>query len=212
MNMKPVFITERISYLPATEEPLCADVVVIAGAEFNWIYDVGSSAEAAEFVSALPGRKNVIISHFHGDHTANLNRIAYDNLYCGDFSAAKLGKGISVTSALSIDDGVRLDIFPLASTHSKGALGLQVDGKIAFIGDAVYSQVKGGRAVYNVNTLKQMISVLERLEAERFALSHSEGFIHSKNDVIRSLRELYSSRKPGESYISECQSERKEEK
>ena len=45
--MERIKITEQISYCPATEEPLSADVGFIRCGEEWWIYDVGSSTEAA---------------------------------------------------------------------------------------------------------------------------------------------------------------------
>ena len=43
--MERIKITEQISYCPATEEPLSADVGFIRCGEEWWIYDVGSSTE-----------------------------------------------------------------------------------------------------------------------------------------------------------------------
>ena len=35
-------VTDRISYIKATEKPLSADVGIIEGDEFCWIFDVGA--------------------------------------------------------------------------------------------------------------------------------------------------------------------------
>lgn len=201
--MSLISITDKILYLPASNSPLSSDVVIIHGEAYSWIYDVGNSDEARQVISSIQGRKNIIISHFHEDHLGNLKKLQYDNIYCGEFTAKKVQFGIPVTSKISFDDIVHLDIFPIPSTHSKGAVGLQADEKIAFVGDAVYPQNKGGRSAYNANTLKETIDCLESLKAHRLAVSHSPQFLLDKDSVISNLKQIYGKRQSGESFIFE---------
>ena len=62
-------INDRISYVPASEHPLSADMAVIKGNRHYYIFDTGSSFENLKLLYSLPDDKQVIISHFHGDHS-----------------------------------------------------------------------------------------------------------------------------------------------
>lgn len=191
-------ITDRISYFPATEMPLSADVGIIRCDDELWIYDVGSFEEAAEAVNVLPEHKNIVLSHFHPDHTGNVSRMAYDMLYAGPFTCRKLEKGIVVDNHLHFKNGIHL--FPLPSCHAKGCVGLEY-GDYAFLGDATYSTMKAGQIAYNAGLLKELIAVLKSLQANWFLLSHSEPFAHPKAEVIVQLEEIYACRDRYEPYI-----------
>lgn len=102
-------LQSRILHLPASmpseTSPLSADVYAIRGDTAWWIFDVGASDGAADFINNLPCdvsagellegtvphlhqdaaplKKNIVISHFHRDHFFNLSRVSFDNLYVG---------------------------------------------------------------------------------------------------------------------------------
>ena len=59
-------ISDKISYIPATENPLSADIGIIRDGGQTWLFDVGDSAAA---IDGLSGSFQVVLSHFHGDHT-----------------------------------------------------------------------------------------------------------------------------------------------
>ena len=141
-----ISITDKISYLPAGENPLSADVGIVEGQKALWLFDLGNSAEAAEALNALKKPKNAVISHFHSDHLGNLDRVVLSELYLGanTFNYAWLGKFVRDDNY--IDDGVKLRIFPLPSSHAKGSLGIEVSGEYAFLGDGVYPGTKNGKA------------------------------------------------------------------
>lgn len=191
-------LTDRISYFPATEMPLSADVGIIRCADELWIYDVGSSREAAEVIDSLAGPKNIVLSHFHADHAGNIGCVAYDMLYAGAYTCRKLEKGTVVDSHLHFENGIH--IFPLPSGHAKGCVGLEY-GDYAFLGDAVYSMEKDGKAAYNAGLLKELIAVLKSLRANWFLLSHKEPFVSSKAEVIILLEGIYARRDRNEPYI-----------
>lgn len=194
-------LTERISYLPVSDNPLSADVGIIRGDVFTWFFDVGSNDDAFEIITGSGSPRKIVLSHFHADHTRNLARIAYTDLYCGDFTCAKLQDGEVIREPVTFDDGIELTLFPMASTHSKGAVGLEVDEEYAFLGDALYGAYKKGRMAYNVTKLKEMITVLEGLRAPQFLISHDPAFVRPGQKVIAELKALYDSRKPGEAFI-----------
>lgn len=194
-------LTERISYLPASLEPLSSDIGFIHGDRYEWVFDVGSNEEALKVIQGMEREKNVILSHFHKDHTDNLERISYENLYCGDYTKKKFGKGIEVKSQVTFEDGVRITIFPIPSLHSKGTVGLEVEEEYAFLGDAVYGMMKNGKAAFNINLLKETIFVLESLKADKLLISHNVAFVKSKAEVIAELKKLYNMRRTGEAYV-----------
>lgn len=194
-------LSKQISYLPANVNPLSSDVGVVHGNKYEWIFDVGSNSEAVDIIQKIDKEKIVILSRFHKDHTDNLGRVQYDALYCGSFTYEKLGKGIEVKEPLQFEDGVKITIFPIPSTHSKGAVGLEVNEEFAFLGDAIYGAVKNGKIVMNVSLLKEMILALNNLKADKFLLSHDTAFVKSKTTVISELNDLYQKRQKGEPYI-----------
>ena len=196
--MKLLKIADEISYFPHRESPLSADVGIVHCDDGLWIYDVGSIEENATAVNDLQGYKNVVLSHFHQDHTGNIEHVTYDRLYAGAFTCRRLGVGTAVEGHLFFDNGIHLFLLP--SSHAKGCVGLEY-GDYAFLGDAAYSMVKDGQAAYNVGILKEQITVLKSLRADWFLLSHSEPFACHRTEVISQLEEIYASRDRYSSYI-----------
>lgn len=200
-NVQTRILTERISYLPATDEPLSADVGIVRGDRFCWIFDVGNSEKSLRLIEGIRAEKNVVLSHFHADHCGNFARVSCHEMYCGRFTQTKLKTGTEVQVPVTIDDGVRITLFPIPSTHSRGAVGLAVNDEYAFLGDAVYGMRKAGEAVYNVSLLNEMIMVLEAVKVRDFLLSHDPDFARPKEQVIRKLKELYRTRMTGEAFL-----------
>jgi len=81
--IEPVKIKDRISYIKASEEPLSADVVLIEGKEYLYVFDVGNDSEVAEYLNAIPQKKRIILSHFHPDHMGNIGRMKFDTVFFG---------------------------------------------------------------------------------------------------------------------------------
>lgn len=199
--MERIFITDRLSYWKATENPLSADVGVIQGENNVWLFDVGNSPKVAAAINGLTGQKNVVLSHFHPDHIGNLGKIRYTRLYQGANTLRYTGTGTAVTEDVYLQDGVTLHLFPLPSSHAKGSIGLEVNGEYAFLGDGIYSTVKSGKTVYNAGLLLEEIKVLRLLKAKHFLLSHDERFIYSREEALEQLEEIYRRRDPKSSYI-----------
>ncbi len=65
-------INDHISYLTPTEHPLSANVVIIEGDAFFWVYDVGNHPavfrNSAEKVRTDRKRNSGDFIHFHPDH------------------------------------------------------------------------------------------------------------------------------------------------
>ncbi len=195
-----IVITDNISYIKASEKPLSADVGIIEGDEYLWIFDVGASETVLDFLNRIEKPKKAVLSHFHPDHTANTDKVAIDEIYLGANTFNYIKRGTVVEKDVFIEDGAAIHIFSLPSSHAKGSLGLEI-GDYAFLGDATYATMKQGKVCYNASVLKEEISVLKSLSAKYFLLSHDEKFIKSREEVIAELEEIYSKRNPKESYI-----------
>lgn len=76
-------LSPNVSYLPASENPLSADVVLIKEGGHVWIYDVGNGKKASETINRVQGEKYVVLSHFHADHAGNIAEVKFDRLYGG---------------------------------------------------------------------------------------------------------------------------------
>lgn len=190
-------ISDRISYLPATDAPLSSDIGVIRTEERLWLYDVGSTPAAAAVLNAMTGEKHVVLSHFHADHSANLPQIERQALFGGAYTCKKFG-GTAVTEPRRFADGVTL--FPLPSSHAKGCVGLAYRD-YAFVGDALYPMYRGDRAVYNAGQVQALCAALEQLSAEHLLVSHRKPLVQSRAAVLVWLRQLYRSRVGNEPYI-----------
>lgn len=212
----PVELSERVCYLPATLEPLSADVFAVRGRESWWIFDVGRSDEAVAFINGLPmggdfpKKKNIVISHFHWDHTENLMRavrgevrLPFDTLYVGNYTQRRLKMGEAVRAPLEFDDLVHIRIFPIPNSHAKGALAMTVDSAFAFLGDSTYAEVGKDSEPdsYNVQFLQEEIRVLKSLDTPCFCLSHRRRPVAEKDSVIAHLEGIYSRREKGENII-----------
>ena len=217
-----VKLNDRIQYLQVSYEPLSADVVAVRGDSAWWIFDVGACDMAVDFINALPRnlenapvpfKKNIVISHFHRDHLFNVVRhcsgevsLDFDTLYVGSHASKVVGEmsdreKVTVTSPLSFDDGVHIEISPIPNSHAKGSLALIVDDYL-FLGDATYPMVGHGTPdVYNVQILEQQVKMLKTLSPTHFCLSHKRGLVRDKTSVIQFLESVLARRQKNENYI-----------
>ena len=244
-------LQSRILHLPASmpseTTPLSADVYAIRGDAAWWIFDVGASDEAVDFINSLPWgdvmpgtaqhshqgvaplKKNIVISHFHRDHFFNLSRVHFDNLYVGretyrhcDESIRSCSDVTIVESPLQFEDGLRIRIELIPSSHAKGSLMLTVgditardanatardvlDGigetEIAFLGDSTYPTVNHrGLDFYNVQLLYRQIQFLRGCSAQRFVMSHRRFALREKESVLQMLEGYYNRRQPNKNLI-----------
>lgn len=199
--MELIRINDSIRYLPAGEEPLSSDVVFIDGADRTYIFDAGASDEAAEAINSVQGRKTVVISHFHRDHTANVSRIGFDRLYGSKETIRHTRTGTVITEPVVLEDDVPVTVMPMPSSHAKGCLALVYGDEYAFLGDGAYAGFKKERRVYNVYKLRETIKFLDSLNVRYFALSHYRHLVYEKKIVLEMLRAEYSKRKQGCDFI-----------
>lgn len=83
MSIERIKITEQISYIKASDNPLSADVILVEGQEYLYVFDVGNNEQVAEYLNSLPQKKRVILSHFHTDHMGNIGRVQWENVFFG---------------------------------------------------------------------------------------------------------------------------------
>ena len=199
--MPLINLTPEISYLPSVESPISSDVVFIKpqGSDTTWVFDTGTCSEAAEFINAVEGKKNIVISHFHPDHILNLLKVKYDKLYVTKYTKKYTRAGEIVDGELLFSDGIKISQIP--SSHSKGALILEYKD-YAFLGDATYCHFRLTAREYNVQLLEQMIKKMEEITAPNFCLSHDKGFVQPKESVLRIYRKILARRKNGSPTIN----------
>ena len=188
-------ISDNISYIPATEAPLSADIGIIRDGAGTWLYDVGNDPQA---IADLTGKYNVVLSHFHEDHTGNLQKLNIQSLYVSGETRRHTGMGTVVTGDLYFG---ALHLFPLPSSHCKGCLGLEIDKTYAFVGDALYCKTKNGAYTFSVQLVHDLLAVLKKLTAPDLLVSHFPGMIRPRADVIAEFEALYAMRQPGNNEI-----------
>lgn len=201
-------LAERLYYIPASDDPLSADVGVFYGDNRIWLFDVGygekvlSQIREACNMPAGKGKKiSIVISHFHPDHMGNINAFNDADIYVGANTRKYLDKGIVVDKDMYIDDGVKLHIFPFPSSHAKGSLGFEIEESYVWLGDGAYTTVINGMSCYNAGVLLEGIKVLKALAAENVLLSHQKRIVRDKAAVVSWLEKIYNSRKANEPYI-----------
>lgn len=194
-------ITDSIYYIKATNNPLSADVGIVEGKEYCWIYDVGCNEEVCQVLAGIKKDKAVVLSHFHPDHIGNLSKVSCSKLYCGDNTYKYIQTGEIVDRELVMEDGVSIHLFKIPSSHAKGSIGMEVNGEYAFWGDAAYCTTKSGKHVYNAQFLLEQIRVLEGLPAKYILLSHEEDFVTEKEKLLEMLYSWYGKRDAKSPYI-----------
>ncbi|MBO4416451.1 MAG: MBL fold metallo-hydrolase [Lachnospiraceae bacterium] len=123
--MPEIKITDRISYIPSCERPISGDVGIVRGDKFTYIYDTGSTRETLDFLYSLNGRCDIVISHFHGDHTwwltkhkpgdegvettdsisLTYERPEFRRIYVGSLTKKYISDGMTVTAPTLISSG-----------------------------------------------------------------------------------------------------------
>lgn len=195
-------LSEYITVLPALSSPLSADVFIVRGASRHWIFDVGNHPDHAADLIQIHGHKAIFLSHFHPDHMGNLGLIEDCDIFCGAHTRKYTDRSVMIIqNPVVFHDGIELKCFPVPSSHAKGCIGLEIDGEYAFLGDATYCTMKGGKAVYNVNLLKELIDLIRNLHASWLLTSHSIPLIRSKEEVLGELLAVYNRRTPHFPYV-----------
>lgn len=188
-------VSGTIRAIEASVDPLSADVGIIRNGDALWLYDVGNGEKSLAGFTECDG---IVLSHFHADHTGNLDRYRPQGLYLSRETYRHVQRGTVVQSELTIGN---MRIFPLPSSHAKGCLGLETESH-AFVGDALYGRVRDGCLTYNAQLLREEITVLKALRAPWLLVSHYPGLIRSKNEVLEELSAIYGMREKNRSEIT----------
>lgn len=198
--MEPIIINDRISYYESLEDPLSSDVIIVRGDSTIWLYDVGNSPLVTAGLNSLPGPKQVILSHFHPDHSGALSETDYDVLLVGNNTRKYTKEGTIVSDTITVKDGVHISVHPFPSSHAKGSLALGCD-EYLFAGDGLYTAAKEGRYFYNVSILTAQIAFFKEHRFKYIGLSHRKPFIVSYDEVFDFLQKILSLKEPGSPYI-----------
>lgn len=180
-------IGTSIRYLPASEQPLSAEVYFIQGEKNTYLYDVGNHSPELRVIQSLPKPPIAILSHHHADHTGNVLKGAFQKIYVGDFTREKLGVGTVVSEPMTIDDGIELEIIPCPSVHTPGSLILNVNREYCLIGDLFFR-----KPPVSTELARQMLEALSQVETGFFVVSHSgaENTFDKKSFLLELRREL----------------------
>ena len=162
-------IGKKIKYLQATNDPLSADVYLIDGDKHGYIYDVGNNENSLQYINQPGKEKIVILSHYHKDHTGNIECVDYRDLYVGKKTYEVVGKGIIVEDMLTINDGVKIDVIHCPSPHTDGSLIITVDNEYTLIADLYFT-----RPPFDKEKAMKMIDSLMSIDTKYFVISHQE--------------------------------------
>ena len=180
-------ITEKIKYLPATNNPLSADVYFIEGDNHCYIYDVGNDDNSLLHINRVNKEKTIILSHYHKDHIGNIERICVRNLYVGRKTYETIGKGKVVEDAFTINDGVKIEVIPCTSPHTDGSLIINVDNEYTLIADLYFT-----RPPFDSSKAMKMIETLRNINTKYFVISHQEDEkVISKEKFIAELLDYF---------------------
>ena len=184
-------IGKRIKYVPATNDPLSADVYLIDGDKYCYIYDVGNNENSLQYINQLGKEKVVILSHYHKDHTGNIEGIHYHDLYVGKKTHEVIGKGIVVEDKFTINDGVKIDVTHCTSPHTDGSLIITVDNEYTLIADLYFT-----RPPFDKDKTMKMIESLRDIDTKYFVVSHQEDEkVIPKEKLISELTDYFSHKK-----------------
>lgn len=176
-------IGERIKYLPATNDPLSADVFCIEGDQYCYVYDVGSDERSLRYINQIAKEKVVVLSHHHKDHTSNIDSIHYRGLFVGKQTYEAIGKGVIVENAFTINDGVKIDVIHCTSPHTDGSLIITVDNEYTLIADLFFT-----RPPFDKDKAMKMLESLKNINTKYFVISHEEDEkVISKEKLIKEL-------------------------
>ena len=162
-------IGERIKYLPATNDPLSADVFCVDGDQYCYIYDVGSDERSLQYLNQIVKEKIVVLSHYHKDHTGNIDGVHYRDLFVGTKTYEAVGKGVIVQDAFTINDGVKIEISHCVSPHTDGSLIVTIDNEYTLIADLFFT-----RSPFDKDKAMKMLESLRNIDTKYFVISHQE--------------------------------------
>lgn len=186
--MEEIRISDKISYIEASDDPLSSDIGIYRDNNSEWLFDVGCGKKS---IASLTGTYNVVLSHFHQDHTGNIDRVRFNELFVSATTFGHVHCGGIISKETVIGN---LRIFPLPSSHARGCLGLEIESTYAFVGDALYCKFKDGHCLYNAQFLKDEIGVLKNLSAPYLLVSHYKGLVRSREEVLTELETIYGMR------------------
>lgn len=180
-------IAEKIKYLPATDNPLSADVYFIEGDKYCYIYDVGNNETSLYQINNINKEKVIVLSHYHKDHIGNIKQIEYCNLYVGRKTYETIGMGEIIEDEFVINDGIKIEVIHCVSPHTEGSLIVNVDNEYTLIADLYFT-----RPPFQKEKAVKMIEFLKNINTKYFVVSHQEDAkVIAKEEMIVGLLEHF---------------------
>lgn len=187
-------LTDNIYYIRHTESPFSADSFVIKDRNKDYIFDVGANPYFVPILNRLSVQKDIILSHFHEDHIKNLSLVLYDTLYLSKETYKYVHSGTIIEEDKVLSDSIKIG--PIPSSHTKNSLYLLYKNYL-FVGDAL----DPGKGQYNVQKTKELIDKLTSLDFKYVLISHEEKIIHSKEEILFDLKNIYEKREKNSPFI-----------
>ena len=180
-------IGNYIKHLSASNEPLSADVYLIDGNKYCYVYDVGNNDESLSIIEGISKDKVIILSHYHQDHVGNVDKLQFRELYVGNLTYETIGKGTVVEDSYMIHDGITIEIKHCPSPHVSGSLIVTINKEYTLIADLYFT-----RQVYDTALASEMLNTLESIDTKYFVVSHQvETSIFEKEYLINELKEYF---------------------
>lgn len=195
-------IDDRISYILPNRDPCSSNVVMLEGDEYLWLYDAGRDPAIIDYINGIDKKKNIIISHFHGDHTENLPQLHMSRILQSKYTFEHTGMGEIIRDVTEVSDGIKFTILPFPAVHAKGCLALDIEGKYLLVGDATYPKKCETHRYYVISMVKQQIDFLKDYPCEYILISHHEPYVQTKENILGKLENIYNRRIPGEPYVN----------
>ena len=180
-------ISDKIKYIPATNDPLSADVYFIEGDSHCYLYDVGNNDDSLFHINQVPKEKVIILSHYHKDHIGNIAHINDSQLYVGKETYDTIGTGTIVTETFSRMDGINIEIIPCVSPHTDGSLIVNINNEYTLIADLFFT-----RPPFDKAKAHKMIETLQAIHTKYFVVSHQDDEkVIPKEKLIADLSEYF---------------------
>ena len=80
-----------------------------------------------------------------------------------------IGKGEIIEDTLTLNDGIKIEIFHCPSPHTDGSLIINIDNEYSLIADLFFT-----RPPFDMEKAIQMLDFLKHLRTNYFVISHQE--------------------------------------
>ena len=197
--MKLVTYSDRISYITPDESLICSSIGIVRGDNYSILIDIGASKPQLGILKdglanglIKNNIQDVVITHFHPDHTSNLSELENIKTICSKNTSRYIKADLIIDKQTDLDlKNTSVKIIPLPSVHAKGSLAIYVEeDKAMFIGDALCMKEKDYKPFTNKDITLNMINTLRSYPIQKYFLGHEDGTI-STSQINAYLDQIY---------------------